>query len=258
MIECAVIRDLLPLYVDDVLSKESKALIDEHLVSCEKCSHEFSIMQNSEIKVTINDKDSAKIDALKLIKKKLLRKNVMVSLGSITVLIVLVLGVFNLVLLPQTPIPYEVGLVQVEVNTTKVAHDENGFLMVITDPNSTVKDYEVREVIDIVSSRKTANRSGTYVYHEENGERIQLVFINFTESLLSKLEPGGETAYSTRVIEPHDSIVISEFENGERVEWEAFDRTEIYYINQKISEVNTDDYDKLKDAGTLIWSGKLD
>lgn len=256
MIECAVIRDLLPLYVDDVLSIESKALVNEHLASCEKCKQEFSKMQNSEIKVNIHDKDSAKIDALKLMKKKLLRKNVMVSLGSITVLIVFVLGIFNWVLLPQTPIPYEDGLVQVEVNTAKVARDDNGYLMVITDQNSTITDYEVRGVLDIVSSRKTANRSSTSVYLEENGERIQLVFVNFTESLLSKWEPGGETAYATRIVEPHNSQMLSE--NGVDMEWEAFDKIEVYYINQKISEVNTVDYDKLRSDGTLIWSGKLD
>jgi hypothetical protein len=258
MIECAVIRDLLPLYVDDVLSKESNALVDEHLASCEKCKQEFSKIRGGEIKVDIHNKDSVKIDALKSMKKKLLRKNVMVSLGSIAVFIVLILGVFNLVLLPQTSIPYEDGLLQVIENTAKVARDDNGFLMVITDPNSTITYYEVRGVLDIVSSRKTANRSSTNFYLEENGERIQLVFVNFTESMLSNWEPGGETAYAMRVVEPHNSIVLSESENGARVEWEAFDRTEIYYINQKISETNTGDYDKLRSDGTLIWSGKLD
>lgn len=255
MIECAVIRDLLPLYVDDVLSKESRALVEGHLASCEKCKQEFSEMQNGEIKVNIHNKDSAKIDALKSMKKKLFRKNIMVSLGSIATLIVLVFGIFNFVLLPQTPIPYEDGLVQVEVNTTKVTRDDEGSLLVITDPNSTITDYEVREVIDIVSSRKTANISSVEL--EENGERIQLVFINFTESLLSKLESSGDTAYAARVVEPYNRQVLSE--NDGDVKREGFDRTELYYINQKISEINAaDDYDKLRNDGTLLWSGKLD
>ena len=33
--KCEVIRDLLPLYVDGVASEESRALIEEHLNTCE-------------------------------------------------------------------------------------------------------------------------------------------------------------------------------------------------------------------------------
>ena len=36
-VKCAVINDLLPLYVDDVLSKESRELIEEHIRECESC-----------------------------------------------------------------------------------------------------------------------------------------------------------------------------------------------------------------------------
>jgi len=255
MIDCATIRDLLPLYVDDVLSQESKALISGHLATCESCKSEFTEMQSEFAKLPSND--GAKIEALKSMKRKLFKKNVMVSLGSIAVLIVLALSFVNWVLLPQTPIPYEDDLLRVEVNTTKVVRDENGYLMVITDPNSAITDYEVRGVLDIVSSRKTANRSSTNFYLEENGERIQIAFVNFTESLLSKWEPGGETAYSFRIIEPQNSQVLSE--NGVDVEWEAFDRIEVYYIDQLISEINAhNDYDKLRSEGTLIWRGTLD
>ena len=34
---CEVIRDLLILYADDCCSKESKALVEEHLQSCQAC-----------------------------------------------------------------------------------------------------------------------------------------------------------------------------------------------------------------------------
>ena len=36
-VKCAVINDLLPLYVDDVLSKESRELVEEHIRECESC-----------------------------------------------------------------------------------------------------------------------------------------------------------------------------------------------------------------------------
>ena len=34
---CNIIRDLLPLYLDDVCSEESKKIVEEHLENCEEC-----------------------------------------------------------------------------------------------------------------------------------------------------------------------------------------------------------------------------
>jgi len=257
MIDCAIIRDLLPLYADDVLSKESKTLVSGHLETCESCKNEFTKMLSEFVKLPPDD--GVKIDALKSIKRKLFRKNVWVSLGSITVLLVFALGFIQWVLLPQTPIPYEDGLLRVEVNTTKVAKDADGHLFVYNSAATTTPYIPVEErgVLDMVSSRKTANRSATSIYIDEDGERIQIAFVNFTENLLSKWEPGGETAYAFRIIEPQNSQMLSA--NGVDVEWEVFDRIEVYYIDQFISEINAQkDYEKLRRDGTLIWSGVLD
>ena len=74
--------------------------------------------------------------------------------------------------------------------------------------------------------------------------------------MLYKWEPGGETAYSFRIIEPQNSQVLSE--NAVDVEWEAFDRIEVYYIDQLISKINAqNDYDELRRDGALIWSGVI-
>lgn len=43
-IDCNVIGDLLPLYVDKVCSKESAELVEEHIQSCEKCKKLFDEM----------------------------------------------------------------------------------------------------------------------------------------------------------------------------------------------------------------------
>lgn len=43
-ISCNVIKDLIPLYVDDVVSEETKELVDEHIASCESCHGEVESM----------------------------------------------------------------------------------------------------------------------------------------------------------------------------------------------------------------------
>ena len=36
-ISCNIIRDILPLYLDDVVSDETKQMVEEHLQSCASC-----------------------------------------------------------------------------------------------------------------------------------------------------------------------------------------------------------------------------
>lgn len=38
---CDVVKDLLPLYIDDILSDGSKALVEEHIETCEKCKKDL-------------------------------------------------------------------------------------------------------------------------------------------------------------------------------------------------------------------------
>ena len=48
-ISCDVIRDLLPLYVDEVLSNDSKTLVDEHIEQCESCRDELKKLSGDEV-----------------------------------------------------------------------------------------------------------------------------------------------------------------------------------------------------------------
>ena len=36
-ITCNVIKDLLPLYIDNVLSEDSSKLVEDHINTCESC-----------------------------------------------------------------------------------------------------------------------------------------------------------------------------------------------------------------------------
>ena len=48
-ISCDIVRDILPLYLDDVVSEETKEMIEEHLNSCETCKKEAAIMKQDVI-----------------------------------------------------------------------------------------------------------------------------------------------------------------------------------------------------------------
>ena len=40
-LSCNVIRDLLPLYAENLTSEESNALVDEHLCGCDECAKQL-------------------------------------------------------------------------------------------------------------------------------------------------------------------------------------------------------------------------
>ena len=65
-ISCEIIRDLLPLYHDNVCSQESCKLIEEHLDSCEECKAELN-KYDAEIKGVNNMNE---LESLKKIAQK--------------------------------------------------------------------------------------------------------------------------------------------------------------------------------------------
>jgi predicted anti-sigma-YlaC factor YlaD len=44
-IKCTIIQDLLPLYVDEVVSDDSKEMVEAHLQQCEHCQKEYEAMK---------------------------------------------------------------------------------------------------------------------------------------------------------------------------------------------------------------------
>jgi hypothetical protein len=50
-ISCEIIKDLLPLYYDNVCSDESKTMVEEHLSDCNSCKHELDSLK-AEIRIS--------------------------------------------------------------------------------------------------------------------------------------------------------------------------------------------------------------
>ncbi len=46
-ITCNIIKDLLPLYVEDLVSQDSKALVDDHLCGCDSCRKELEALKQA-------------------------------------------------------------------------------------------------------------------------------------------------------------------------------------------------------------------
>ena len=80
-IECYIVRDLLPLYNDHLVSPETEAALKEHLKSCSECSELYGQIAVSELEPG-PDENGGELDYL----KKLRRKWIAVILGAAAVL----------------------------------------------------------------------------------------------------------------------------------------------------------------------------
>ena len=74
--DCNVIRDLLPLYADEVCSDESRALVDEHLAECPACTEELARIRENEIESRLA---AEKDDVIRYQKKKFGRRSAAVG-----------------------------------------------------------------------------------------------------------------------------------------------------------------------------------
>ena len=83
-LSCDTIRDMLPLVADDLASKDTVMLVNEHIKDCKECKQEYEEMKEAEL--SFMDKERIEAIPLKNIKRKIKSKNIYI--GFLTFLIV--------------------------------------------------------------------------------------------------------------------------------------------------------------------------
>lgn len=85
-ITCDIIRDLLPLYAEDMVSSDSKRLVDDHLCGCDECVKELAALKKTQAVPVETDVSSLKRVELTIRRKKTL--TVLAVLMTVAALIV--------------------------------------------------------------------------------------------------------------------------------------------------------------------------
>ena len=104
--ECNIIRDILPLYVEDMVSADTSAFVEEHLEKCAECRAELEEMKNpnslERVCSSSNDNCEKEVLPLKTLKKKWYRHLGMIviyfipaNLAVIATLFYLLLGILG-------------------------------------------------------------------------------------------------------------------------------------------------------------------
>lgn len=133
---CGIIRDLLPLYIDDVCNEESKQAVENHLSECEKCRNYYNSMKSTEgfvAKENDNSEDMKMANNLKNVKSKINKKIRNIVLGAVAAMVFVIVGVTLL---------FNVELKEVSPDDVIVSANVYSFEELIENPASNVPNSE--------------------------------------------------------------------------------------------------------------------
>jgi len=83
---CNLIKDLLPLYHDEVCSEESKQAVEEHFEECQDCQEYYKKLNESDIVelASFDEKmEEKKVESLKKVRRKLRKRDILFGIVAV-------------------------------------------------------------------------------------------------------------------------------------------------------------------------------
>ncbi|MFF2289527.1 zf-HC2 domain-containing protein [Peribacillus butanolivorans] len=214
-IKCTIIQDILPLYIDEVVSQDTKEMVDEHLQHCEKCQKEYEVMKHD---LYIPAENKASI--FKKINKKWRKKKVIISIVSVLLTAIILLGVFSYVLYYETVIPYSENLVKIEKQ----------------NDNQLVSHYYGESYAGVNETHP--------MLLEIDGEKKNVSFIFYTQTIAKS---------------PSRNLINNEKNLNEQEYTSAIPESEkidaVYYVDFDVEKITAgkDSWDSILERAVLIW-----
>ena len=152
---CGIIRDLLPLYIDDVCNEESRWAVETHLAECEKCRNYYDAMKNTgdfaeKKKESLEDMEME--NSLKNVKNRINKKIRNIIFAAVAAVIVFTAGFYLL---------FEVAIKEVSMEDVSVS----------------VEMYSLAEQVKKSADEVTDSESVTIFSDEEDNSEIMDVKI---------------------------------------------------------------------------------
>lgn len=166
---CNVIKDLLPLYIDDVCSEESKNLVEEHLNNCDNCQSYLE-----ELKFDIKE---AKVNEVNVFKKfaKIINFKIIRNTTIITCFIL--------------AITY--GILYFSAYFYFTSNYSKKMDIIINEDG---RDWNIQFMTPI-----DGRQIGTVIQYNENGENINIVFITHKYNLQDYFSSEKDSRYGTEI-----------------------------------------------------------
>lgn len=234
-LSCDIVKDLLPLYVEDMISGSSAEAVREHLEACPACSRERETLENAAKETVVDEAESQKAP-LMLLKKRLRLERVLSVLCGCALAACVLTAVFA----------YQTAMRAVDYDDDlfEITETEEGFVLADLDEEATnftsqYYDKDGKRVREILAWHSNWDLlSGQRRQHE----------VTFTEGL-GTVNDDGET----------ENEVLQEafYQCDELLSWPGPKTDTVYYRNMATGQL-TLIYGEGFDGDTeLLEEGKL-
>lgn len=174
---CCLIRDLLPLYIDDVVSEETKTFIEDHLCHCEECKKEFDILTQDTF---FSDNVSARLDETKpwqALKRRMKRKTVLIVTAFLFLFAITVIALSTPAVLNRgNPIPYISAAASLSNKTPFVLVDaKHGYYNIYMTKGSNC-DELIQYIEDFWDMKLAEQTRDGYFFSNEKGAMLYVPF----------------------------------------------------------------------------------
>ena len=172
-IKCNVIKDILPLYIENIVSEDTRVLIEEHTNECIDCKKELEEMKSpGDMPIDINS------NVIKKVKNKLFREKFKSIIFSIMLTSIVAILAINYLTQPIY-IPYSKDVVSIK-------ESDNGTIFI--DFEDKVGGYDI--------SKYSSEDGSGYIYHITTWETIWNNKISNKNFGTLALNPDGEKVNS--------------------------------------------------------------
>ena len=197
-IHCNIAKDLMPLYIDDVLSEESKAAVEEHLTGCEDCREYYRRMHGSDLPESEAEAEEVlgrldEAERLKRLKRKMLLKRIITIAATAAVVILIIIA----------------GDILIFHNPSYIAYEDAGIRMT--------------ENGDMYVEKPYYGYKGVYWGKDDDGNRIAVFFL--TSSCYSRNWEKVSESNNQHVMRFHET------EDADAVD-------KVYYLPEKYVKEN--------------------
>lgn len=172
-VSCNVIKDLLPLYIENLTSTDSRELVEEHLSSCLACNEEYEKLgKKNDIEVNDN------LQPLIKLKKMLQRKKMFTILFAVTITLACVMIAIGYLTSPKY-IPYSeevVNVIKVNDNTIRLCFNgEIDGYDINKDYTEDGVDYSIT-IWKTVLGRRLRSEELSNIIINPDGEKVDHIF----------------------------------------------------------------------------------
>ena len=238
-INCDVAKDLLPLYVDDVVSDSTRKLVDDHICSCPDCRAYLQMLKTDppipEQKAVQDEKA-----AVQKIRRKIVKKRVLTAIIAAIGAIAIFAGLFYFVCVDKIYVPYEEsGL-----------YTDNGVLYIEANGYSTwrftLSGYPETEFMYM---ERTRYEQITHDKHDNTDPVLRTPHVFEYPLLPDVIDPEIPEEYKYRIKE----IYYVSAETAQKLNSGEYGIIEDGLSQEEISELEKKNLEELKSVSQLIW-----